>query len=340
MAHFLGNHAEELRARGSTARFLLLDRDLHASRSGFIDLPRIFFQVLVHLLLFRPDVLITITPKAGFISALTRFMSRKTKRIHWFTGQVWCLDRGLRFHIKRLPDLVIARLIPRILCDSHPQREFLLKNGFDFAVEKIRVIGYGSICGVNDNFFDSPPSRQNPRQRFGVVGRINRDKGIGWLIEHSSRIFSTLPDIEIIFHGSIDEEEFVDEFDDFVASNSNVTMLGECSDQFAIYSSFDVLLCLSFREGFSNVLIEAQAFGIPVITRDIYAVSSSYQRGITGFSFVSVEELLLHMGHFTRKGPHNDIGELCQDFVRHRFKRSAVLNQVSSYYEGVAIGSI
>lgn len=336
MTQFLEPHANALRARGAKVSFLLMDRDLAASRNGIKDLPRVFFYVLRCLYQTRPAMLITITPKAGFVSALTRLLSPKIKRIHWFTGQVWCLDEGLRFHIKRLPDLITAQLIPRILCDSHPQRQYLLQNGFEFASSRIQVIGAGSICGVKDSFLSTLHPGQRLRKRFGIVGRINKDKGIGWLIDHKDQILSALPDIEIIFFGSVDDDSFTTEFEDFVRSTTQVKFMGQCSDPHFIYSSFDVLLNLSFREGFSNVMIEAQAFGLPVITRNIYAVASSFEEGITGFAFETVKDLIEHIEHFTKGGPDKEISNLCQDFVRNRFMQSKVLDQICTFYEDAA----
>lgn len=340
MTQFLGHHADVLKARGADVHFFLLDQDLGASRSGIRDIPRIFFKILRVLYRIRPDMVITITPKAGLLSAMTRLFSPRIKRIHWFTGQVWCLDQGLRFHIKRMPDLITASLIPQILCDSHPQRQYLLENGFKFADSKIRVIGSGSICGVKDSYLDTAPRHQAGRGRFGIVGRINRDKGIGWLIDHKDQILGALPDIEIIFFGSVDEASFETEFADFVKSTTQVTMMGECSDQDVIYNSFDVLLNLSFREGFSNVMIEAQAFGLPVITRDIYAITSSFEDGITGFAFDTVDDLIAHMEQLIKHRPQEDIGISCQEFVRSRFKRSDVLEQICTFYEDAANGPI
>ena len=48
-----------------------------------------FFSLLYFFLKNKPYLTISLTPKAGFLTALASFIASVSYRIHWFTGQLW-----------------------------------------------------------------------------------------------------------------------------------------------------------------------------------------------------------------------------------------------------------
>lgn len=333
MQHFLSSHSDELRSRDVSTEFLLLDKDLNSSRAGLLDIPIVLIKFLKYLMKNKPAYIISITPKGGLMSVLSKIIFLNTKRIHWFTGQVWCLDKGLKFYIKRLPDIITAYLVDRIFCDSHPQKKFIIENGFNFSKEKIYVNGSGSICGVEDDLFNYPLRNIDQPITFGIVGRINRDKGIGWLIENYDYLLEKFPSISIVFYGEVDESGFYEEFFNFVNKNKSVRYMGNETDKSRIYLSFDILISFSYREGFSNVMIEAQAFGCPVISRDIYAIHSSLIQGKTGFLFSNLSQLSEVINNFVTGNFMPNINHECRNFAKENFKRSIVVAAICDGYK-------
>ena len=59
-------------------------------------------------------------------------------------------------------------------------------------------------------------------------------------------------------------------------------LLGFRNDVLAQLNSFDVFLMTSSIEGLPNVLIEAQAMGVPVVTTDVGGASETFIDGVTG----------------------------------------------------------
>jgi glycosyltransferase involved in cell wall biosynthesis len=76
-------------------------------------------------------------------------------------------------------------------------------------------------------------------------------------------------------------------------------LLGFRNDVLAQLNSFDVFLMTSSIEGLPNVLIEAQAMGVPVVTTDVGGASETFIDGVTGH-LVSA----------------NDTALLCENIVR------------------------
>lgn len=62
-----------------------------------------------------------------------------------------------------------------------------------------------------------------------------------------------------------------------------VQFLGARKDILAIYSAADLVLQTSAQEGTPNVLIEAQACGIPVVTTPAFGAAEAVHDGVTGF---------------------------------------------------------
>ena len=59
-------------------------------------------------------------------------------------------------------------------------------------------------------------------------------------------------------------------------------LLGFRDDVLSQLNSFDVFLMTSSVEGLPNVLIEAQAMGVPVVTTDVGGASETFIDGVTG----------------------------------------------------------
>lgn len=334
--HFLKWHMDAINSTSTTrAVVLLCDKELSLSRSGWRDILKGINLLKKYLISNDFDMIISITPKAGFLISIINFFFQ-IKHIHWFTGQVWANDKSIKRFIKKIPDLIIANFATKILCDSDPQKLFLMKNGFYKHKQKISVPGSGSICGIDDNIFKNTYRHflktEDTITRIGIVGRINEDKGILWLLE-SIKFIPNNQNFIFVFFGTIDgKDEFKRIFLDSVNSHEFLEYHGESNDKEKIYNSFDVLLCCSYREGFSNTIIEAQAFFKPIIVRNIYGVQSSYIDGKSGLSFSNNNEFHEALLRFSNNLDRIKFGKNGHKFVEENFRRSRVINNCLEAY--------
>jgi glycosyltransferase involved in cell wall biosynthesis len=344
--HFLISHAEEIKLRGGTAEFYILDSNvyklLNASRRGFLDIPIHVFFVYKLLIKSKANLIITITPKSGFILLLAKAIqsisfSKKSLHVHWFTGQVWCNDIGIKRYIKKIPDLLLSKYSDFIFLDSNTQLNYLNNNNFN--ILKYFVPGRGSICGVNDvsiEVKENISSKKITHLRVGIVGRICEDKGIPEICEWINNNY--IENIIFNFYGPMDfnYQKSQDYFVNFINKNNDKChYLGDVSDKNDIYDSIDVLLLCSSREGFSNVLIEAQLYAKPVIVRNIYGVKDSYINNITGFEFSDFDNLHLLFSLLKDTDTRSRLGENARKFVRENFLRTSVVSGIVNKYEGL-----
>jgi glycosyltransferase involved in cell wall biosynthesis len=116
---------------------------------------------------------------------------------------------------------------------------------------------------------------------------------------------------------------------------SQVTLPGSINDVAAIYRMLDVFLLTSRMEGLPNVLIEAQAAGVPVVTTDAGGAGETVKPGVTGIvaSDDSPQALAGYcLDLLTDEGKRNDMAEATRTWARERFGLDAMLGRTLALY--------
>jgi glycosyltransferase involved in cell wall biosynthesis len=328
----------------------------------YIDLPltpkiNLWKDVYSLFLLFfitikiRPDIVHSIMPKAGLLTAIACFFTVPI-RIHTFTGQVWQTKNGLsRFLLKALDNLIV-RLNTKCLTDSFTQSNFLRDEGISCDSQKpLPVLCKGSLGGVDLDKIDlnlKAVWRGEIRENFnipnesivlGFLARKTRDKGAFLMLEVFSRLAVKFPNIFLFFIGPDDSSG---ELVQFVASNpsflNNVITFGSVSSHEKYLSSFDILCLPSYREGFGSIVIDAAALAIPTIGSRISGLSDAIIDGETGILFEcgdvhGLEECLTLV--LTEPGLIKKLGEASFIRVQKYFDSKKLAAELSSFYEGL-----
>ena len=68
-----------------------------------------------------------------------------------------------------------------------------------------------------------------------------------------------------------------------------VHFIGYREDLLPVYSTFDIFVLSSRREGLPNSILEAMAMGLPVVTTDVAGAKELVIDGITGFVLPQVD---------------------------------------------------
>ncbi|MGD9883739.1 tetratricopeptide repeat protein [Reyranella sp.] len=105
------------------------------------------------------------------------------------------------------------------------------------------------------------------------------------------------------------------------------------------YRMMDVVLLTSRHEGLPNVLLEAQALGVPVVAPDVGGMSEVVEQGVTGWTIgdadaVRLAERVLHC--LTDRDWRQVAAERAPHFVRNRFGVETMLRRNLEVY-GMAI---
>lgn len=290
----------------------------------------------------RYSAVSSVTPKAGMLALLAATLARVPLRIHIFTGQVWATRRGWKRWLLKAADRLMARLATHVLADSPSQRDFMVAEGIAPA-DKVRVLGEGSICGVDGERFRPDAvrradirSRQDIPQEavvFLFLGRLNRDKGVLDLAD----AFAVLgnPAAWLLVVGP-DEAGVRGEMESRLGVALTRTRFVGYTDRPEDFMAAADVFCLpSYREGFGMVIVEAAAAGIPTVASRIYGITDAVEEGVTGLLHRPGDagEIAREMGAMADDAPRRAaMGRAAQERALRLFSRYAVTEAWLRFY--------
>jgi glycosyltransferase involved in cell wall biosynthesis len=226
----------------------------------------------------QPQVLYSFLPVPNLIATWIKFRSSKlkvawgvrtsdidlTNHYDWLSRVSYWLER--RF--SRLPNLIIA--------NSQAGRRYAVSRGFP---DKDRFI-------VIPNGIDTERFRPDVRLRvavradwgvlpeetlIGIVARLDPLKDYPNFLKAAALLAQSKRDVRFVSVGS-GPEEYTKELHEQARAlglSDKMIWAGSRADLPAVYNALDLMASASLGEGFSNVLGEAMACGIPCIATDV-----------------------------------------------------------------------
>jgi len=233
----------------------------------------------------------SITPKAGLLSMSAGFFARIPNRFHTFTGQIWSVRKGFNRSFFKWMDCLVVKFATFVFADSSSQINFLINEKVCNS-SKIKLLGAGSISGVNlEKFNVNPKKRAQLRKKLSIydgdciflfVGRLSREKGIFDLLKAFSNLSDNCQGIKLWIVGP-DEEQIEAHIKlHFPRLHGLVNWIGPSFYPENWMVAADVLLLPSYREGFGSVIIEAASCGLPTIAYRINGVVDAVMHDETG----------------------------------------------------------
>lgn len=280
--------ADAIRARGVK----LFTADLTRAVSPFTDL-----TALVQLFGFfrreRFDLIEVSTPKAALVGAVAARLAGGAQVVHLLRGLAYQRQNFLSALLMRWSQRIPSILAHSVISVSPSLRERAVNDRI-VEGERTVVLGAGSSNGVDTQRFSPLLNQQRAELRkhmgipldsvvAGFVGRMTADKGIAELIPAFLAARAKHPNLHLLIVGDYEQRD--KPAPRIVAQIENaphITRTGWQSDTAAYYGAMDFLILPSHREGFANVLLEAQAAGLPVIASDIEGCRDAVRPHETG----------------------------------------------------------
>ena len=244
----------------------------------------------------RPDMVHSITPKAGLLSMMAAKWTRVPVRIHTFTGLIFPYEKGWKRRLLMTTDRLTASCATHVIPEGVGIRDDLIR--FRITRKPLRVLGNGNVRGIDLSHYvrTEKLSRRAADLRniynipddgfaFVFVGRLDRDKGIDELVQAFRMLEKDYPNVHLFLVGAEEPEgkSILDETKEIIAQDDHIHLSdGWQADVRPWYAAADALVHPSRREGFPNVVIEAGAMGLASIVTDINGSREIVKDGLNG----------------------------------------------------------
>lgn len=296
----------------------------------------------------KPDIVHSITPKAGLLTMMAAWICRVPVRIHTFTGLVFPTATGLTQKILIFTDRLTCACATHIV----PEGEGVKNDLINYRITKrpLAVLGHGNIKGINlDNFNPDNPEviaeasrlRKAELFTFVFVGRLVGDKGINELVSAFTRLEKKHGNSRLVLVGPSEAQldplkaETLKE----IETNPMIEAVGSQTDVRPWYAMADAFVFPSYREGFPNCVIEAGAMGLPSIVTDINGSREIILGGENGLIIPSKDEEALYQAMekiLTDTKARSRMAKAARPLVASRYEQSYVRDCLKRFYREAA----
>ena len=211
----------------------------------------------------RPHKVISFLEIANFVNILA-----DKNAIISFRISLNFFDKGT---INRIYKILIKLLYPKaekIVVNSRENKQDLIKK-LDISPNKIQTIynpiDLPLINKLKNNPVNLPFSKNSNHKIFITVGRLDSQKNISTLIKSFKNLS---PENRLLIIGDGPEKNNLINLIQKYNLNKQVFLLGKKKNVYKYLNIADYFIFSSRAEGFPNVLIEAMACNLPIITSD------------------------------------------------------------------------
>ena len=234
------------------------------------------------------------TPKAALLGSLAAFAARIPVRLYLLWGLYYEGQTGLRRKILACIEWLIGRLSTHVLPNSHEMMRTLVEQKI-ISQSKCEVLLYGSACGIDFDEYDIEkwrPQRREVRTSLGltdddvlvgIFGRLTGDKGINETVKAFHQLAERIFNVYLLVIGEPEEKDKpLPETLKEIQNHPRIFKLSRQESLLPFYTALDIVCLPTYREGFPQTHLEAQAMMVPVVSTDINGVREAVAPNETG----------------------------------------------------------
>ena len=264
--------------------------DTHRQRFSLINLIRNRSRLIKLVRLENPSLVYAVSHRSIFLARIANFFVKKNS-IYAISGMGSVFSRKLnsKDSLKSSILQIAVTYIYKYLIKSK-YSNFLLQNNddLDFLI-KSKIVDANRAFIIRGNgiedFKFSNALAETSSITFIMISRLLRDKGVIEFLEASKNILKKNNNIRFKLYGDIDAANFnslnLSDIEPYLSPN--LTYEGFIPDIQDCIQQASVVVLPSYREGFSKVLMEAQACSKPVITSNVTGCRDVIIENETGF---------------------------------------------------------
>jgi glycosyltransferase involved in cell wall biosynthesis len=246
-----------------------------------------------------PDIVHTHSSKAGFLGRYAAHHLEIENVLHtphvfpfqWSEGITQRVYLALERHVGSFSHKLIcvgesqrADALARKLCE--PEKLIVIRNGIEFpnGAEHLPAVDSATLNQQRRDTARKVLGLSSDALAIGMVARLAPQKGVGAFVQAAARVLQKCPQaiFMVVGGGSLDGEVRA-RMTELKIPEANFKLLGHREDADALYPAFDVVVLSSLYEGLPYVLLEAMAWGVPVVATDVLGSRDVVLDGETGF---------------------------------------------------------
>ncbi len=301
---FMNDHYEVIAVAAEEERLQKYGRNNHV-RTFWVEMTRAItplkdlkalFKLYNFLKKEKPLIVHTHTPKAGIIGMTAAKMAGIPIRLHTVAGLPLLETSGAKRKILDAVEKQTYDFATAVYPNSYGLKKIILELGYA-KEEKLKVLGEGSSNGIDTDYFNpekfSEDQKINLKSELGIpqndvvyifVGRLVKEKGINELVEAFTALQVKCENISLLLVGPFEQD--LDPIDDqtleLIQQHSKIYTTGYQEDVRPYFAISDILTFPSYREGFPNVVMQANAMNLPAIVSDINGCNEIVQNDRNG----------------------------------------------------------
>ena len=316
--------------------------DTHRERFSFLNLLRNGKRLVELIREENPSLIYAVSHRSIFLARIANlFMKKKSVYAISGMGSLFSVKPNLKLGLKNSILQILVIYIYRYLIRSN-KSNFLLQNKDDleFLINSKITKHERSFLIHGNGLEDSKFSKFKPpysKITFIMIARLLRDKGVIEFLLAANKVLENYhnQNIEFKLYGDIDEANFNSlNFSDIQPYLSPaIKYEGFTSNIQDSITNSSVIVLPSYREGFSKVLMEAQACSRPVITSNVIGCKDAIIDNETGYLVepMSVDGLVNKMEKFI-----NDpelIKQMGEAAYQHALKNFTIEKAIQAHQE-------
>lgn len=247
------------------------------------------------------DAILLSTPKVGFVGSLAaRTSGVQGRSLYMVRGRAYETMTGPKRSVLATMDRAACNLSGTVTAVSPSLGRSLIAEGI-CPPEKYVDFGPGSSRGVDLQRFSQRPELRSYRAQFrqehgiaddavvvGYTGHLRSDKGINELLLAMRRVLRRRDDVHLLLVGRTypDRDPLDAELWDFALTHPRVHLTGFVTQPEWPMAAMDLFAFPTYREGFGNAALEAEALSLPLVASDIPGLRDAVEFGETALPVI------------------------------------------------------
>lgn len=240
----------------------------------------------------KPDIVHSMTPKAGLLAMLAARITGVPVRMHTYTGLVFPTATGIKQKILIATDRLLCRCATYINPEGNGVAHDLM--AYHITSKPLHIIGHGNVRGIDPDYWNKAAiSAHITRDSLNIaeddmvmlfVGRLVKDKGINELVNAFEQLKEKHVHVKLVLVGPHEDDldPLLPETKRIIDNDSDIISVGAQKDVRPYYAISDLFVFPSYREGFPNTVLEAGAMGLPQIVTNINGSNEIIKDNLNG----------------------------------------------------------